>query len=152
MTKSSTAFAFYAAALIFLAASPPLSAETSDRLAASARSVIQAKLLEPLHKKEEDRSRFSRAVTPPHARRIRILDTAPRADGQGRPFLSFAVDETRSFGEADETDWFKDAIMGCIYPETGEVMVRRGEVYYAASIMLGRPTPTARNDVCLDGG
>jgi hypothetical protein len=128
----------------------PLSAEAADHLVTSAQSVLQAKLLEPLQKKEEDRSRFSRAVSPPQARRIRILDDTPHTDREGRPFLPFAIDETRSFGvkEGPEADWFKNAITGCVYPETGEVMVRLGEVYYASSVLLGRPTPTAPTDVC----
>lgn len=140
-------------ALIVLEAFLPLSARASDRLVASARSVLQTKLLEPLQKKENDRSRFSRAALPPSARRIRILDDTPQTDGKGRPFLQFAVDESRAFGvvkekEGTEADWFRNAIMGCVYPETGDVMVRRGEVYYTSSVLLGRTTPMAPTDVC----
>lgn len=154
MNKSSIRPLLFAAlALILVEAPSPLSAEASNPLVASAKSVIQASLLEPLRRKEEDRSRFSRAVSAPYARRVRIMGDAPRADVRGRPFLSFAVDETRAFGveaeeELPEAKWFEDAITGCVYPETGEVMVRRGEVYYAASILLGKPTPTAPADVC----
>jgi hypothetical protein len=112
--------------------------------------VVQAKLLEPLQRKEEDRSRFSRAVSPPRARRIRILDEDPRMDGDNRTFLSFAVDESRALGVADdrEAGWFREAIVGCVYPGTGEVMVKRGEVYYASSVLLGKPTPAAPAGVC----
>jgi hypothetical protein len=119
----------------------------------SAQSVLQAKLLKPLQKKEEHRSRFSRAVSPPQTRRIRILDDTPHTDREGRPFLAFAVDETRSFGVEEEKDgaeanWFKNAITGCVYPESGEVFVKLGEIYYPSSVLLGRSTPAAPTDVC----
>jgi hypothetical protein len=115
-----------------------------------AESVVQANLLEPLQKKEEDRSRFSRAVSPPRARRIRILDEDPRMDGDNRAFLSFAVDESRALGAVEDREdgWFRDAIVGCVYPGTGEVLVKRGEVYYASSILWGKPTPVAPAGVC----
>jgi hypothetical protein len=140
-------------ALLFLNALHPLSAHAADRLVTSAQSVLQMKLLEPLQKREANRSRFSRAVSPPQARRIRILDDSPQTDREGRSFLAFAVDETRSLGIEEEkdgadTNWFKNAITGCVYPETGVVMVKRGEIYYASSVLLGRPTPTAPADVC----
>jgi hypothetical protein len=126
---------FVVPALIFLEASHPLSGEAADRLVTSAQSVLQAKLLEPLQRKEANRSRFSRAVSAPQTRRIRILDETPQTDRGGRPFLAFTIDETRSLGP--EARWFKDAITGCVYPESGEVLVRRGEVYYASSVLLG---------------
>ncbi|MFO1520077.1 MAG: hypothetical protein U1F57_10505 [bacterium] len=118
---------------------------------ASAKSVIQAKLLEPLQKKEADRSRFSRAVLPPRTRRIRILESDPQADAKGRSFVPFAIDENRGYGgsqEVAENSWLKDTITGCVYPETGEVWVKRGEVYYASSMLLGHQTPTAPAGVC----
>jgi len=127
-------------------ASHPLWAKTSDSLAASAKALLQAKLLDPLQKKEESRSRFSRAVSPPRARRIRILENALQADAKGHPFVPFAVDESRSYvlnTDKDDANWFKDIITGCIYPETGEVMVRRGEVYYPSSMLLGASAPMA---------
>ncbi|HSA59594.1 MAG TPA: hypothetical protein VLJ37_07915 [bacterium] len=154
MTQSSIRPLLFAAlALILVEAPPPLSAEASNPLASSAESVIRAKLVEPLQKKEEGRSRFSRAVSAPHARRIRILDDTPHTDRVGRRFLPFAIDERRAFGaeggeDGTGSDWLKDALTGCVYPESGEVMVRRGDVYYASSVLLGRPTPTAPADVC----
>jgi hypothetical protein len=128
-------------------------AQAASGLAALAESVLQTKLLEPLQKKEADRSRFSRAAQPPHARRIRILDDAPRADRTGRSYLAFAVDESRAFGIIEDKDnaesnWFQNAITGCVYPETGDVLVKRGEVYFASSVLLGRSVPTAPADVC----
>src|SRR5262245_14429268 len=126
-------------ALLFLKALHPLSAEAVETVAASAKSMVQAKLLDPLQKTEAKRSRFSRAMTPPSARRLRILEDAPQTDGDGHHFLSFAVDESRSFGIKEdsgtaEDNWYKNAITGCVYPETGDVLVKLGEVYYASSI------------------
>ncbi|HEX5036074.1 MAG TPA: DUF2306 domain-containing protein [bacterium] len=141
------------AALIVLKALHPPSAQAAGTPATAAQSVVQTKLLEPLQKKEANRSRFSRAAQPPQARRLRILDDAPQIDGAGRSFLAFAVDESRSFGVGEdqdvaEADWFKNAITGCVYPETGNVLVKLGEVYYASSVLLGRSAPTAPADVC----
>jgi hypothetical protein len=132
----------------------PSAANADTGLATSAKSTLQAKLLEPLQKKEEQRSRFSRAVTPPSARRVRVPEEAPGKDARGRSYLAFAVDERRSFGvvpdHADpEAEWYRDAIVGCVYPDTGDVFIRRGETYYAASVLLGKPTQTAPAGVCL---
>jgi hypothetical protein len=139
--------------LVFLKVIHPIPAEAADPLVTSAQSVVQAKFLDPLQKMESNRSRFSRAVLPPQARRVRILDNTPQADREGRLFLSFAVDESRSFGiEKDkgvaEDQWFKNAITGCVYPQTGDVLVKLGEAYYASSVLLGRSTPTSPADVC----
>ena len=136
----------------FASPPPPLSAKTTEVQDSPAKAMIATKLLEPLVKKEANRSRFSRAAMPPQARRIRILDQAPRADAQGRSFFAFAIDETR-FGapageEIPETSWFKDAITGCVYPESGEVLVQRGETYYASTILLGEAASTASVEAC----
>ena len=91
---------------------------------------------------------------PPSARRIRILDNSAQVDAKGHPFILFAIDESRGFAaEKDVADanWFKDTITGCVYPETGEVLVKRGEVYYPAAMLWGAPTPTAPTNVCQAG-
>ena len=135
----------------FVDISPPVRASVSDGTAASAKAALQETLLAPLEKKEAERSRYSRAVLPPQTRRIRILGVS-KTDAKGRPFLSFAIDESRAYGirdqEVAESDWLKDAITGCVYPETAAVMVKRGEVYYPSSILLGIRTPIASADVC----
>jgi len=152
MKKWSIMLACFAAiALTVVEASRPLSAATTDSLVASAKEVVQTKLLEPLQKKEASRSRFSRAVSPPRARRIRIIDKPVQVDAKGHSFVPFAIDESRSFAvakEGDEAAWLKDTITGCVYPETGDVIVRRGEVYYAASVLLGVQTSMAPAEVC----
>ena len=141
-----------AIAQAFASHPPPLSAKSSAAHDSPAKAMILTKLLEPLEKKEANRSRFSRAAMPPQARRIRILDEAPRTDAQGRSFVAFAIDETR-FGapageEIPESSWFKDAIKGCVYPQIGEVLIQRGETYYASAMLLGEAPPTAPAEVC----
>lgn len=140
-------------ALICMKAFHPLSAHAAERLVSSAPSIIQTKLLEPLQKKEEHRSRFSRAALPPQARRLRILDDTAATDRTGRSFVAFAVDESRGFvvkndKDVAEDNWFKDAMTGCVYPETGDVIVKLGEEYYPSSVLLGRSSPKAPDGVC----
>jgi len=153
MSKSSIILTLFAVAVLTFSETSPLRAAPPDGFAASAKAVLQAKLLEPLQKKEAERSRFSRAALPPQARRIRILGDAARTDAQGRSFLPFALDESRGYGvnggqEIAEAGWLKDVITGCVYPETGAVMVQRGKAYYASSVLLGLQTPQASDDVC----
>jgi hypothetical protein len=117
----------------------------------SAASAVQKRIVEPLADKENHQSRFSRVLMPPQVRRVRILDWVPTADAQGARFLTFAIDAR--FGlRAKETDseegWRKDAITGCVYPDTGEVFVRRGETYYPAAMLLGKTTKAAPDRVC----
>ena len=132
-------------------ANPALPAKTLDDSLNPAKPLIQAKLVQPLEEKEAKRSRFSRAALPPQARRIRITDEAPQKDAQGRAFVSFAIDQTHALGNIDEIqeeNWTKDAITGCAYLKSGEVLVRRGEVYYASSVLLGADAPAASAEVC----
>ena len=128
-----------------------LSARTSEGDVDPAQALVQAKLLEPLEKKDADRSRFSRAPLPPQTRRIRILEKAPQSDAKGRSFIPFAIDESHYLGsnaEIPEESWLKNAITGCVYLGSGDVMVQRGEVYYASSVLLGIQTPTASAETC----
>jgi hypothetical protein len=152
MKKWSITLALFAVVALTVAeSSHPLYAKTSDSLVASAQGALQAKLLEPLEKKEKSRSRFSRAVLPPRARRIRILDNSAQIDAKGQLFVQYAIDENRTTAvdkEGTEAAWLKDTLKGCVYPESGDVMVKRGEVYYASSVLLGAQTPIAPADVC----
>lgn len=151
MKKYSILLAFFAVVALTVAETSPLLANTPGSLVASANEVIETKLLEPLQKKEAKRSRFSRAASPPHARRIRILDNKAQIDAKGHPFVQFSIDESRFRGvdkEAAEAAWLKDIITGCVYPGTGDVLVKRGEVFYASSMLLGATTPMAPSDVC----
>jgi hypothetical protein len=119
----------------------------------SPQALVEAKLVEPLKQKEAKRPTFSRAVRPPSARRVRILDGARQTDAQGHAFLSFAIDETRFFmgdegREVPEDAWFKEAIQGCVYPDSGEVIVKMGEAYYPASVLWGTQAKTVPAEVC----
>jgi len=121
--------------------------------ASSPQALVEAKLLEPLLQKEAKRSTFSRAVRPPSARRIRILEGTRQTDAKGNAFLSFSIDETRSFSgnagkEISEDAWHKDAIQGCLYPDSGEVIVKMGEAYYPASVLWGSQAKTAPAEAC----
>jgi len=142
-----------AVALIFVEMIHPFPSRAADSTVASASSVVQVKLLDPLQKKEASRSHFSRAAMPPMARRVRILDSAVQRDMKGRSFVQFAIDESRGLvlvneKQGNDANWLKDVITGCVYPETGEVLIKRGEVYYASSILLGQPGSVVSTDVC----
>ncbi len=152
MKKRSVLLAFFAVAALAVVeiTHPPLAAASQ---ADTAKDLVQANLVDPLHKKEESRPRFSRAVSLPRARRVRILENSAQTDAKGQAFLPFAIDESRSFGAIDaqkiaEADWLKDTITGCVYPATGEILVKRGEVYYPASVLLGTNASAAPQDVC----
>lgn len=145
--------AFLAVAALTVADPQSLRADTSGNLEISAKEALQSKLLNPLQKKEGTRSRFSRAALPPRARRIRILDNSARIDATGQTFVAFAIDESHGpMGgkEVAEDAWLKNTITGCVYPKTGEVMVKRGEAYYAASVIMGVQTPMAPATTCRE--
>lgn len=135
----------------------PLQAQASTTGAgASPQSIVEANLLDPLQQKELKRPKFSRAAPPPSARRIRILDEKPRADARGRAFVSFAIDETHSFRSVDskeiaEDEWHRDRIVGCVYPESGEVIVKMGEANYPASVLWGAAVGSTSSGSCLGG-
>jgi len=150
MKKRSVLLAcFVVAAQTFLETSPSLWAKATD--VAAAKEVVQTKLVDPLQKKEGSRSRFSRAAMPPAARRVRILDNSALTDAKGRTFVPFSIDESRGFVvniDKPEDNWIKDTITGCVYQDTGDVLVKRGEVYYASSVLWGAQTPVAPAESC----
>lgn len=122
----------------------------------SAQALVEAELVAPLQKKEAKRPLLSRAPKPPSARRVRILDKARHTDAKGQAFLSFAVDETRSFlkeegREVPEDAWHQAAIVGCVYPDSGKVIVKLGETYYPASVLWGSQTEKAPTEACRGG-
>lgn len=96
------------------------------------RAQVEATVLEPLAEAEARRSRFSRARLPPRERRVRVTQATPATDAQGREFLSFAIDVRFGAG------WKDDDVVGCAYPATGEVFVKRGDSFRPASILLGK--------------
>lgn len=120
---------------------------------ASAQAIVEAKLVAPLQQKEAKRPIFSRAPKPPSARRVRILDETRNTDAKGHAFLSFAVDETRSFTReagrgVPEDAWHQGAIVGCVYPDSGKVIVKLGETYYPASVLWGSQAEAAPAEAC----
>jgi len=150
MKKSSLALACCAlVAQAFFNLSPSW-AGSSGNTVDSAQATVQAKLVQPLEAKESTRSRYSRAALPPQSRRIRILDKVAESDAQGKPFLAFAIDESRGYqvAKADDANWRKDTITGCVYPKSGEVMIKRGDVYYPAAMLWGVRSTAAASGVC----
>lgn len=131
----------------------PLQAQENPTSPSSPQAIVEANLITPLEKKEAKRPRFSRAATPPSARRVRILDTTQHTDAKGHAFLSFAVDETRSFlshekREIPETAWRQAAIVGCVYPDSKKVIVKLGKTYYPAAVLWGSQAETAPAEAC----
>lgn len=106
--------------------------------------VIERALLQPLAAHDDHRSRFARVVQPPTQRTARVLDTQPKKDSQGGAFVTFAVDEVR--GRAKVVT--KDVLTGCVYPATGELFVKRGDVYYPAAFLVGKTKDKAPSHVC----
>jgi hypothetical protein len=87
-------------------------------------------LVKPLAKAEG--SRFSRARPAPRERRVRVTQSTLARDKSGRPFVPFAVDVR--FG----SEWQRDDIVGCVYRESGDILVKRGDVYRPAAFLLGK--------------
>ncbi|MBL9038587.1 MAG: hypothetical protein JNG84_08755 [Archangium sp.] len=120
----------------------------------SAKDVIEQGLVSPLAAKEAKRDRLSRARPMASARRIRVLETAPKRDEKNAPFFTFAIDERHGFrvrldGDAVPEDaWRKDTVVGCVYPATREVFIQQREHYRPAAILLGKRVATAPEHTC----
>jgi hypothetical protein len=117
---------------------------------ANAEVVVKKTLLSPLAEKESRRSRFSRAMAPPTARRLRITAPVAQVDERGRPFFSFAVDVRRGlvFEEDEAPTWTRDAVSGCVYPKTNEVFVKNGETWVSSDLLLGKRVKPAEASTC----
>lgn len=117
-----------------------------------AAKVVQTKLVQPLTAKEGERSRFSRARMPPQARRVRVLDAEPKKDSSGAAYMAFAVDARHGFAVLDVDDddkgWRKDTLTGCVYVQSGEVFIKRGDDFMAAAMLLGKKSPAPAAHVC----
>jgi hypothetical protein len=116
-----------------------------------AASVVQKKLLAPLAIHDAAESRFMRALLPPLARRVRILDSQPRKDARGGAFVSFAVDARHGYLKTLENDakrWYRDAITGCVYLGDGTIFVKRGDGFRPGEFLLGKKSPAAAEYVC----
>lgn len=136
--------------------SPDRTVQARVPAGASPQTIVEAKLLQPLQAKDEKRPKFSRAAPPPSARRIRMLDGAPQTDAKGQAFYAFAVDQTYFFAGSDakevaEENWQRDSILGCVYPKSGEVIVKMGETNYPASVLWGSSAGAASAETCRGG-
>lgn len=110
---------------------------------------MESKLVEPLRERDARRSRFSRALPAPTARRVRILDDAARKDATGATFVRFAIDMRRGFFIAgDEAGWKKDAETGCAYLDDNQVFVRMKDRHYPADLLLGKKSDPAEPHTC----
>lgn len=132
---------WFALSVLALLLVPPSSASADEAPAAVVQRRVEKALLQPLTQKEPHRSRFSRAAMPPGERRVRVTQSAVSIDASGRAYMAFAVD-VRYGGEWQEND-----VVGCGYPQTGALFVKRGDSYRPAEILLGKDVPVAAN-VC----
>jgi uncharacterized membrane protein len=124
-------------------AEPPVAPK--EKTQATVEALVHNQLVVPLKKAESKRSRFSRATPAPVQRRLRILDEVALTDARGKQFVRFAIDVRRSFNE--EGVWRSDDVVGCAYPNEGQLFVQHGAAYFSARIMLGE-RQKARADVC----
>jgi hypothetical protein len=86
-------------------------------------------LIKPLAKLE---GRFSRSRPAPHARRVRVIQSTVSLDKSGRAFVPFAIDVR--FG----SEWHDDDIVGCVYRESGDLFVKKGDSYRPSAFLLGK--------------
>lgn len=120
-------------------------AHASDPVA-SATMTVEKVLTVPLAKQEATRSRYSRAAIAPRTRTVRVLDQRPHQDLKGAEFFAFSIDEQRGYRAVLR----KDAVTGCIYPNSGEVFVTRGDSHYPAGLLLGKTSKKAEAHVCVE--
>lgn len=117
-----------------------------------AEKIVKDELLTPLATKDHARSRFSRSRPPPTVRRLRIPDATPRTDAKGQEFVAFSVDERFGWGaDANEDEWEKGAIEGCVYVDSKEIFVKNGKDYRPAALLLGKKTKAADAHICRSG-
>jgi hypothetical protein len=61
--------------------------------------------------------------------------------------VSFAVDERYAF--ADDEEWQRDQIVGCLYVDTDAIYVKRGDdTWRPSSFLLGKKSKPAPAGVC----
>jgi hypothetical protein len=93
---------------------------------------VDSGLLKPLADREAHIRPFTRTRPIPRERRLRVIGTTAERDKTGREFLAFAIDVR--FGD----EWYENDIVGCDYPSTASLFVKRGETYLPASFLLGK--------------
>jgi hypothetical protein len=125
-----------------LSLAPSVASAGEPSVAVQTQRRVETGLLKPLATYESEQSRFSRARLPPAERRVRVLDPAPNADKAGRPFVSFAVDVR--YG----SEWYDNDIVGCVYPASGKIFVKRGDAFRPAELLYGKKGDVVA-DVCV---
>jgi hypothetical protein len=139
--------ASYAEAPVKAPASAPSASQAAQ--AAEANQIVRSKLVEPLARREGQRSRFSRALPPRLVRSVHLLWEKSGSDGVGRAFVAFALDERYAIGPADDdAPDPRVALSGCVYPGSSEVFVRKGDRYFPAALLLGQRQPAAAPGTC----
>jgi hypothetical protein len=135
-------------ALALFSSLPALAGTPEGDASLAAAKVVQKVLVKPLEAKEGKQVRFTRARMPAVARRVRILEQAPRRDEAGNAFFTFAVDSRGVFEDEGEDTWRRDDIVGCVYAEAGQVFVARGDRHYPAALLLGKKSAEAPAGTC----
>ncbi len=115
---------------LVLSSLPSLAWADEPSLADWTQRRVEDGLVKPLAKSED--SRFSRARPPPRERRVRVTEATLTRDKGGRAFVGFAIDVR--FG----SEWRRDDIVGCVYRESGDIFVKRGDAYRPAAFLLGK--------------
>lgn len=113
-----------------LACVPAVVSAAEPSLVEWARRRVDEALVKPLAQSQG--KRFSRARPPPRERRVRVTQSTPTRDARGRAFVSFAVDVR--FG----SEWQRDDIVGCVYRDSGDVFVKRGDAHRPAAFLFGK--------------
>ena len=134
-----------AAATLVLTSSLALAGSSPE---SNATTLVNDKLVQPLAAKERDQGKFSRARPAPAERRVR-LEGKPQQDSAGATFLTFAIDERQGWSDAsDDANWNKAKLTGCVYPELGDVYIKRGNAFHPAIAALGKKTKAAPERTC----
>jgi len=121
----------------------PLAHADDARSPSEIQASVEKNFIEPLQRYQDHRSKFSRVMMPPMERRVRVTDPALHRDARGQDFAVFAMD-TRYYDER----WSRDALVGCVYPSTGEVFVKMNDAYMAGKRLFGKKTESAPDGVC----
>lgn len=105
---------------------------------------VEEGVVKPLQKQDDERSTMSRVRRPPHERRVRVTDKAVTYDKSGAAFMAFAVDV--KYGDK----WKQGDVVGCVYKESGNLYIKKGDAYRPLAFLLGQNVPPIPG-VCTAG-
>ena len=111
---------------------PGIASADEPSVVARMQTHVEADFLKPLVAHDVEVSSFSRMRMPPRERRLRMTATTTSRDQAGQEFLTFAID-----GKIAKGSWHENDIVGCVYPEKGEMFVKLGADFRPAAVMLG---------------